>query len=814
MRSPTLFLSIAVFICSCAVTNAALITVTRAEVVIGEDTKIVLTMSGPYAGAMPPIKDFDVQIDDSKATISVVTASSDDTTPSTLTLDLLSAVEHGQNVTVKYKDTGCTDARPDYCQREVGTFLGKITKCKQDSFFEDCELSCGYCDPLMESFALVAAVHCATTQVDNSDLSTADSITGVFGGTPVSVTCDSGYTGTGHATCQINGTFSTVTCTRYLGETLTQGVRISSLDTSTYEGDVKKGYEIGFAKAYNLTTTNADGGAIEYVNGVRVNSTAAARRSATVTFVVTITNEFIGTPFTKSSIANAGSIASAIESVKHANNLTLDVPDETDITPQTTRVFTSGGLITTDTSDAALITAEAPEGLPFITVPAEVVVDGEATKIVLTISRPLHIATPPIKDFDVQIDGSNATISGASASSDDTTPSTLTLDLSSAVEPGQNVTVKYKYTGCTDARPDYCQREVGTILGKITKCEQKYFIENCELSCSYCDDFLESFAASLQAGRRGATTGFELVATVPCAFCEFGGGTLTQGVRISSLNTSTYKGAVKKGYEISFALANKLTTTNADGFAIEYANGVRVSSTAAARSAIIIFVVSFSNAFKGPLPTKSSIANAVSIASAIESVRDAFWFYKVQNCPPLDLITDEATCITATTATNNTYKGVTKFDNIRPKGCYVIPEKNLERGGVYWNANSNSSYANPNNYFEGLCKKSSAIESVRDTNHLTLATENEVIKTFWYYKVQNCRPLDLITDEATCKTATTATNNTYKAVTNFDNIRPKGCYVIPEKNLEWKGVYWNANSNSSYANPNNYFKGLCKKSSQ
>ena len=34
---------------------------------------------------------------------------------------------------------------PEYCQNTVGTLLAKLTKCKQPSFFNDCQLTCGYC---------------------------------------------------------------------------------------------------------------------------------------------------------------------------------------------------------------------------------------------------------------------------------------------------------------------------------------------------------------------------------------------------------------------------------------------------------------------------------------------------------------------------------------------------------------------------------------------------------------------------------------------------------------------------------------------
>ena len=34
--------------------------------------------------------------------------------------------------------------------------------------------------------------------------------------------------------------------------------------------------------------------------------------------------------------------------------------------------------------------------------------------------------------------------------------------------------------------PEYCQNEVGTLMGMITKCKQIHFIVNCERTCKFC----------------------------------------------------------------------------------------------------------------------------------------------------------------------------------------------------------------------------------------------------------------------------------------------------------------------------------------
>ena len=55
---------------------------------------------------------------------------------------------------------------------------------------------------------------CASTQVADSDKASTGSISGNYAGVSVSVTCNSGYSGSGTATCLTTGAFSTVTCSQ------------------------------------------------------------------------------------------------------------------------------------------------------------------------------------------------------------------------------------------------------------------------------------------------------------------------------------------------------------------------------------------------------------------------------------------------------------------------------------------------------------------------------------------------------------------------------------------------------------------------
>jgi len=164
------------------------------------------------------------------------------------------------------------------------------------------------------------AVACAATQVPNSDMSMDGIITGDFGGTAVPVTCDPGYTGTGDATCGVNGTFSTVTCAAVT--VVRQDVTFANLDAADYTGEVQSTFELGWANANNLTAT-AENNVIVFALGVSVSS-SAARRSAIVTFVVTIADSFAGTiPTVSTVVVDGAAIAAGIQAVLDANGVAL-----------------------------------------------------------------------------------------------------------------------------------------------------------------------------------------------------------------------------------------------------------------------------------------------------------------------------------------------------------------------------------------------------------------------------------------------------------------------------------------------------------
>merc|ERR1712159_586350 len=74
------------------------------------------------------------------------------------------------------------------------------------SFFCNCSTAAGYSGTLCQT-----PVTCAATQVANSNLATAGSITGTVG-QAVTVTCNAGYSGGGIATCSAAGFFNALAC--------------------------------------------------------------------------------------------------------------------------------------------------------------------------------------------------------------------------------------------------------------------------------------------------------------------------------------------------------------------------------------------------------------------------------------------------------------------------------------------------------------------------------------------------------------------------------------------------------------------------
>merc|ERR1711998_404418 len=85
---------------------------------------------------------------------------------------------------------------------------------------------------------------------------------------------------------------STSTCTYGATSTcatrISQSIVISSLTVAAYTGNLKATYECSYAKMVSATWCTATTGAVSYLSGVQVTSSAAARRAATISFVMDV----------------------------------------------------------------------------------------------------------------------------------------------------------------------------------------------------------------------------------------------------------------------------------------------------------------------------------------------------------------------------------------------------------------------------------------------------------------------------------------------------------------------------------------------
>jgi hypothetical protein len=110
----------------------------------------------------------------------------------------------------------CTSCNPGFsgtsCQTNINECAsspcqnGAVCVDMLGSFFCNCSTAAGYSGTLCAT-----PVTCAATQVANSNLATAGSITGTMG-QAVNVTCNAGYSGGGTATCSAAGFFNALTC--------------------------------------------------------------------------------------------------------------------------------------------------------------------------------------------------------------------------------------------------------------------------------------------------------------------------------------------------------------------------------------------------------------------------------------------------------------------------------------------------------------------------------------------------------------------------------------------------------------------------
>jgi len=122
----------------------------------------------------------------------------------------------------------------------------------------------------------IAAIIAAGADIANTTIATSTATTAATTPTPAPT----------------SGGNETVTCTYSSASTcatrVTQSVVVSSLTAANYIGNLKSIYECGYAQAVRSDFCTSTSGATTIKTGVQVTSTAAARRAATITFVMDV----------------------------------------------------------------------------------------------------------------------------------------------------------------------------------------------------------------------------------------------------------------------------------------------------------------------------------------------------------------------------------------------------------------------------------------------------------------------------------------------------------------------------------------------
>merc|ERR1712054_339807 len=86
------------------------------------------------------------------------------------------------------------------------------------------------------------------------------------------------------------------------------------LTVAAYTGNLKSTYECSYAKMIPATFCTATTGAVSYLSGVQVTSSAAARRAATISFVTDV----------ETSVMTAAAVQTAVASGATAADVTVN----------------------------------------------------------------------------------------------------------------------------------------------------------------------------------------------------------------------------------------------------------------------------------------------------------------------------------------------------------------------------------------------------------------------------------------------------------------------------------------------------------
>merc|ERR1712146_547940 len=147
---------------------------------------------------------------------------------------------------------------------------------------------------------------------------------------------------TSTATTAASSSSSNSTCTYGATSTcatrISQSIVISSLTVAAYTGNLKATYECSYAKMVSATWCTATTGAVSYLAGVQVTSTAAARRAATISFVMDVETSVMTAATVQTAVASGVTAANLITQMTAINTATgwsVTVPTAGDVTVNT-----------------------------------------------------------------------------------------------------------------------------------------------------------------------------------------------------------------------------------------------------------------------------------------------------------------------------------------------------------------------------------------------------------------------------------------------------------------------------------------------
>jgi hypothetical protein len=118
---------------------------------------------------------------------------------------------------------------------------------------------------------------------------------------------------------------------------VTQTVTISSLTAAAYTGNTKSTYECGYAQTVTSTWCTATSGTVTYLSGVQISS-SAARRAATITFVMDVETTVMTAANVQTAVASgvtASALVAKMTAINTATGWSVTVPAEADITVNT-----------------------------------------------------------------------------------------------------------------------------------------------------------------------------------------------------------------------------------------------------------------------------------------------------------------------------------------------------------------------------------------------------------------------------------------------------------------------------------------------